>query len=188
MDACDGVTGIVADLGREPDAWDRLLPVVYDELHAIARRHLRRQRAGHTLNATALVHEAYLKLADHTSVPYGSRSHFFGVASRAMRQVLIDYARRSGASKRGGELRRVPLDEAEIAVTDRADTLLALDEALTRLSLLNDRLGRVVECRFFGGLTEEETAEVLGITERTVRRDWTKARLWLYAEIHGGAE
>jgi RNA polymerase sigma factor (TIGR02999 family) len=167
----------------ERDAWDRILPLVYDQLRRISSRHLRRQRDGHTLCTTALVHEAYLKLADHSDVPNASDAHFFRVASRAMRQVLVDHARRHRAEKRGGDWLRVPLDEAEVAGAARAETLLELDEALTRLAAMNERLARVVECRFFGGLTEEETAAALGITDRTVRRDWTKARLWLYGEM-----
>jgi len=185
MDAGRQVTELIVGLqDGDPLAWDRLLPLVYDELRRIARRQLRRQRGDHTLNTTALVHEAYLKLVDPARVPYASRAHFFAVASRAMRHVLIDYARKHATAKRGGEWQRVPLDELEISVEARADTLLALDEALTHLTQLNERLGRVVECRFFGGLTEAETAEALSITERTVRRDWVKARAWLYGAIH----
>jgi RNA polymerase sigma factor (TIGR02999 family) len=177
-----------ADLPEEDrDAWDRILPLVYDELRRISSRHLRRQRDGHTLCTTALVHEAYLKLADGTRVPYAGDVHFFRVASRAMRQVLVDHARRHQAEKRGGDWLRVPLDESEVAVVERAETLLELDEALTRLAGMNERLARVVECRFFGGLTEDETAAGLGVTARTVRRDWTKARLWLYGEMRKGA-
>jgi RNA polymerase sigma factor (TIGR02999 family) len=188
MDPGNQITGLVVELRQgDPDAWDRLLPLVYDELRRIARRQLRRERAGHTLNTTALVHEAYLKLVDQTRVPYEDRAHFFGIASRAMRQVLVSHARKYRAAKRGGEWRRVPFDEAEIRVDERAETLLALDEALTRLTEMNERLARVVECRFFGGMTEAETAAALGVTDRTVRRDWTKARLWLYGEIRAGA-
>lgn len=188
MNSGPQITELIAEFQNgDPDAWDRLLPLVYDELRRISHRHLRRQRGGHTLNTTGLVHEAFLKLVDQTRVPYAGRAHFFRVASRAMRQVLVDYARRHRAAKRGAEWRPIPLEEAEIAVEERADTLLALDEALTRLMRMNERLGRVVECRFFGGLTEEETAAALGITDRTVRRDWTKARLWLYGEIRAGA-
>jgi RNA polymerase sigma factor (TIGR02999 family) len=188
MDPGNQITGLVVELrDGDPDAWDRLLPLVYDELRRIARRQLRRERAGHTLSTTALVHEAYLKLVDQTRVPYEDRAHFFGIASRAMRQVLVSHARKYRTAKRGGEWRRVPLDEAEISVEERADTLLALDEALTRLAAMSERLARVVECRFFGGMTEAETAAALGVTERTIRRDWTKARLWLYGEIRAGA-
>jgi RNA polymerase sigma factor (TIGR02999 family) len=185
MDTGKQITELIIELqDGEPHAWDRLLPLVYDELRRIARRQLRRQRGGHTLSTTALVHEAYFKLIDPARVPYASRSHFFGVASCAMRQVLVAYARKHGAAKRGGDWQRVPLDFTQISVAERADTLIALDDALTRLAAMNERLSRVVECRFFGGLTEGETAEALSITERTVRRDWVKARAWLYGAMH----
>jgi RNA polymerase sigma factor (TIGR02999 family) len=188
MEASRQITALIAGLqDGEPEAWDRLLPHVYDELRRIAHAQLRRQRRGHTLNTTALVHEAYFKLVDQTRVPYAERVHFFGIAARAMRQVLIDHARRHATTKRGGGWQRISLDDAQISIEERADMLVALDEALTRLSVLNERLGRVVECRFFGGMTEEETAAALGVTDRTVRRDWTKARLWLYSELQGAA-
>ena len=133
-----------------------------------------------------MVHEAYLRLVDQTRVQWTDRKHFFGIASLAMRRILVDYARRHGAAMRGGNRRPVTLDEAAMSVDDRADTLVALDEALDRLRELDERLVRVVECRFFGGLTEEETAEALGVTARTVRRDWVKAKGWLYQELGGG--
>jgi RNA polymerase sigma factor (TIGR02999 family) len=185
MDARHQITELVAGLHDSgPEGWDRVLPIVYDELRRIAHRELRRQSGGgHTLNTTALVHEAYFKLVDQTAMSYGERAHFFGVASRAMRQVLIDHARRYATAKRGGGWQRLSLEAADVSVEERADILLALDEALTRLAVLNERLARVVECRFFGGLSEAETASVLGVTDRTVRRDWTKARLWLFSEL-----
>jgi RNA polymerase sigma factor (TIGR02999 family) len=167
----------------DPTAVERLLPLVYEELRCIAQRQLRRQRAGHTLSSTALVHEAYLKLVDQMSAGWTDRAHFFGVAARAMRQILINYAYKHGAAKRGAGWRRIPLDEAVLAVEDQAAMLLALDEALTRLARLNERLSRLVEYRFFGGMTEEEAATALGVSARTVRRDWLKARLWLYTEL-----
>jgi RNA polymerase sigma factor (TIGR02999 family) len=169
----------------DPDAWDDLVPLVYDELRRIAHNHLRKQREGHTLNTTALVHEAFLKLTDSESLDYRDRAHFFAVSARAMRQILVDHARKRATGRRGGDRQVLPLDEQEVAMEERAEELLALDEALTRLGQLNERLCRVVEYRFFGGLTEQETAQVLGVTDRTVRRDWTKARLWLYAELEG---
>jgi RNA polymerase sigma factor (TIGR02999 family) len=169
-----------------PDAYERLLPLVYEQLRAVARSQLRRERDGHTLSPTALVHEAYLKLVDPSGLEVRDRAHFFAVAARAMRQVLIDHARRHQAPKRGGDLQRVDLDAVEIAAGERAEVLLALDEALGRLGALNPRLSQLVELRFFGGLTEEETAEVLGVTSRTVRRDWIKARGWLHEEIARG--
>ena len=172
-------------------ALDRLLPLVYDELRAIARRELRRRQPGGTLDTTALVHEAYLKLVDRSCVRPADRAHFLGIAARAMRQVLVDHARRHAAAKRGGDVARVTFDEGAVAgplaADERADALLALDEALTRLAALSERLGRVVECRFFGGLSEQETADALGVTTRTVRRDWVKARAWLHRELHGEA-
>jgi RNA polymerase sigma factor (TIGR02999 family) len=178
------VTQLLLELGDgQSGAMDRLLPLVYDELRRIARRALRRERTGHTLATTGLVHEAYLRLVDQTRIGYTDRAHFFGVAARAMRQVLVDYARRHRAAKRGGAQRVVTLDEGALALEDRAESLLALDEALTDLESVDARLGQIVQCRFFGGLTEEETAEVVGVTARTVRRDWLKAKGWLYAQL-----
>jgi RNA polymerase sigma factor (TIGR02999 family) len=165
------------------EALDRLFPVVYERLRQIADIHLRGGAAGRTVTPTVLVHEAYLKLIDSARVQWEDRSHFLSLASRAMRQILIDHARRHRADKRGGDLRRVDLDDVQIAVAARADTLVALDEALVRLAAMSPRVAQVVELRFFGGLTEEETARVLGINDRTVRRDWTKARGWLHQEL-----
>ncbi len=165
------------------DAMERLLPLVYDELRRIAHRQLAGERDGHTVSTTALVHEAYFRLVDHRHAEWDSRAHFFRVAALAMRRVLVDYARQHRAAKRDGALRQVPLDDAVLVVTQRADLLLGLDEALTRLAALDARQGHVVECRFFGGLTEEETAGVLGVTARTVRRDWIKAKGWLHQEL-----
>lgn len=162
---------------------DRLYPLVYEELRRIAHRAIRGERTGHTLGTTGLVHEAYLGLVDQTRLEYRDRAHFYGIAARAMRHILVDYARRHGAAKRGGNLRAIALDEAILAVEDRADALLALDEALGELETMDPRLGQVVQCRFFGGLTEEETGEVLGVTARTVRRDWLKAKGWLYQHL-----
>jgi RNA polymerase sigma factor (TIGR02999 family) len=165
---------------------DRLFDIVYDELRGIAHNALQRERAEHTLGTTDLVHEAYLKLVDQTRVAWHDRSHFFAVAARAMRRILVDYARRHGAAKRGGEGRRVPLLDDALSVDERADLLIELDDALNRLETLSPRLARVVECRFFAGLSEEETAHALGVTDRTVRRDWVKARGWLYRELGPG--
>ena len=169
----DGRAGVV----------DQLYPLVYEELRRIAHRALRGERTGHTLGTTGLVHEAYLGLVDQTRLEYRDRAHFYGIAARAMRHILVDYARRHGAAKRGGNQRAIALDEAILAVEDRAEALLALDEALVELETLDPRLGQVVQCRFFGGLTEEETGEVLGVTARTVRRDWLKAKGWLYHHL-----
>jgi RNA polymerase sigma factor (TIGR02999 family) len=176
---------------NDPAAWDGLIPVVYAELRAIAHRQLHRERRDHTLSTTALVHEAYLRLVDQRRTQWQDRGHFFAIASRVMRRILIDSARRHRASKRGGADERVPLDETaavthtgpaadDMAAADqRADVLVALDNALDGLAALDARLVRVVECRFFAGLTEEETAAALGVTARTVRRDWAKAKGWL---------
>src|SRR5919199_366543 len=179
------VTKLLVDFAAgDREALDRLLPVVYDELRRIARRELRRERVDHTLTTTALVHEAYLTLVDQSRAQPGDRVRFFAVAATAMRRVLIEYARRRRAAKRGGGERPLSLDETAVAATDSAERLLALDDALTRLAALDPRQARVVECRYFGGLTEEETAEALGVTARTVRRDWVKAKGWLYRELH----
>jgi RNA polymerase sigma factor (TIGR02999 family) len=163
----------------------RVFDLVYDELRRIARRQLGRENVGHTLETTALVHEAYLRLVDQSRAQFSDRAHFFAVAAQMMRRVLIDHARRFRARKRGGDLRRVDLDRVEIPLDERADTLVALDEALTRLAALSPRLAQVVECRYFGGMTEEETAAALGVTDRTVRRDWVKAKGWIYSEMIG---
>ena len=170
------------------DAMDRLMPLVYDELRAIAHRQLRGERTQHTLSTTALVHEAYLKLVDQRRVNWQDRTHFFAVAARVMRRVLVDYARRRGAKKREGVRMEIPIEDAMIAIEDQADMLLELDEALTRLSERDERLARVVELRFFAGLTEDETAEVLGVSPRTVRYDWIKAKGWLYRELNDAAK
>jgi RNA polymerase sigma factor (TIGR02999 family) len=178
------VTQLLVELrDGQSGAMDRLFPLVYEELRRIARRALRRERTGHTLATTGLVHEAYLRLVDQTRIEYRDRAHFFGIAARAMRQILVDYARRHRAAKRGGAQRVVTLDEGALALEDRAETLLALDEALTDLEQVDARLGQIVQCRFFGGLTEDETAEVVGVTARTVRRDWLKAKGWLYQQL-----
>ena len=167
-------------------AFDRLLPMVYAELHGIAARQMRRERADHTLNATALVHEVYLKLMDQNQVSWQNRAHFYAIAARAMRQVLISYARKHNAEKRGGGAPNTLLDGKEIALGERADELLALDEALTRLAGFDQRLAQVVEYRFFGGLTIDETSAVLDVSSMTVKRDWNKAKAWLYRELHAG--
>ena len=164
-------------------AFDQMFPLVYDELRRIAHRQLGRERADQTIGTTALVHEAYLRLVDQTRAQLTDRAHFFAVAARAMRRILVDYARRHRAAKRGGAQAPVSLEDATLVADQRADSLVALDEALTRLAEVEDRLSRVVECRFFGGLTEEETAVALGVTARTVRRDWVKAKGWLSQEL-----
>ena len=182
------VTRLLLEFGAgDREALDRLVPLVYDELRRIARHELRRERVDHTLTTTALVHEAYLTLVDQARAEPGDRARFFAVAATAMRRVLIQYARSRQALKRGGGQRPLSLDEAAVVAEDGGEHLLALDEALTRLGALDERQARVVECRYFGGLTEEETAAALGITARTVRRDWVKAKGWLYRELHDPA-
>jgi RNA polymerase sigma factor (TIGR02999 family) len=165
------------------DSFDRLLPLVYDEMRRIAHGYLAGERADHTLRTTALVHEAYLKLVDTDRVQWRDRGHFLAAAAGAMRRILVDYARRYRSAKRGGGQPPVTFDENEIVVEDRAEMLIALDDALVRLAATDERLCRVVECRYFGGLSDAETAHALGITSRTVRRDWVKARGWLYEEL-----
>lgn len=180
------VTEALAALHKgDETARDRLVRAVYDELRGIARAHLRRERGDHTLVTTELVHEAYEKmLGPHAA--YSGRGHFFGAAARAMRQILVDHARRRGRVKRGGGERPVALDEiGEIAAGDGSDSvdIVDLDDALTRLAEMDPRQAAVVECRYFGGLTVEETAEALGISDSTVKREWRTARAWLYAAL-----
>lgn len=175
-------------LAPEPpgaDALDGLFPLVYDELRRMAHQRLRSERSGHTLSTTGLVHEAYLKLAGQTRAEWRDQGHFLAVAAQAMRRVLVDHARRHAAARRGGGAVQVNLDDVSVAVDEQADALVALDVALTRLAALDERMCRVVECRFFAGLTDDETARVLGVAPRTVWRDWVKARGWLYRELYG---
>ena len=174
------VTALLLEL-RDGDraAMDRIFPIIYAELHRIAHAQLLRERDGHTLSATALVHEAYFKLVDVTRVEWRDRVHFLSMAARAMRRILIDYAREQNAQRRGGGARPITLEEALVAVDLDSESLVALDEALGTLGAMNPRLVRVVECRFFGGMTEEETALALDVTSRTIRSDWVKARGWL---------
>jgi len=164
---------------------ERLVPIVYQELRAIAHRQLNARGRSGTLETTALVNEAYLKLVDQKRALWKDRAHFFALASLAMRQVLVDRAKAMATVKRGGERRRVTFDEMEIGVHDQPEVLLQLNEALEDLAKLEPRLARVVELRFFGGLTEEEIAEALGLTVRTVQRDWSKARMLLRRALEG---
>ena len=169
------------------DAVDRLFPLVYQQLRSAAESVLRSERPGHTLQPTALVHEAYLKLVGGGAIPAKDRSHFLSIAARAMRQILVDHARRRGARKRGQGETPLPLD-FPIADDGRGlafDELIALDDALDHLSENSPRLRSVVELRFFAGLNEEQIAETLGVTTRTVQRDWVRARAWLYREVYG---
>ena len=178
------VTQLLADLqdGR-PDAASQLIPLVYDELHRLARGQMRHERADHTLQATALVHEAYLRLVNQPQRTWQNRAHFIAVAAQVMRRILVDYARARRTSKRGSAPQRVPLEEPLLFTEEQSDDLVSLDEALERLAQFDHRQSRVVELRFFGGLTAEETAEVLGISSKTVKRDWTVARAWLHREV-----
>jgi RNA polymerase sigma factor (TIGR02999 family) len=179
------ITGLLIALRNgDQSAMDRLLPLVYDDLRERAHRQLSHRASGDTLSTTALVHEAYLKLAGSAQHSYQDRVHFFAVASRAMRQILVDYARRGTAGKRNGG-RVVTLDPEAVPSGDRGEELLALDEALARLERVDERLARTVELRFFGGLSVEETAELQGVSPRTVKRDWRKARAFLYNEMRG---
>lgn len=166
------------------EALDLLLPLVYDELHRQAARFLSRERAGHTLQTTALIHETYLKLTDQREVNWQNRAHFFGVAAQAMRRILVDYAKARHRAKRGGIGENLPLEAATLAVSDeKSIDLEALDEALTRLAEFDERQARIVELRYFGGLSIEETAEVLRISRATVKSDWNVAKTWLRHEI-----
>jgi RNA polymerase sigma factor (TIGR02999 family) len=162
---------------------DDVFAAVYEELRRVAHRHLRGERTGHTLDTTALVHEAYLELAKLDHVRWPGRAYVLAAASRAMRRVLVDYAVARRAQKRGGGVVAGPLDDAVAMALARGDELLALDEALDRLTAANARCGHVVECRFFGGMSVEETAEALGTSPATVKRDWTTARAWLNREL-----
>jgi RNA polymerase sigma factor (TIGR02999 family) len=165
-------------------ALDRLMPLVYEPLRRLAHQRLRRERSGHTLGTTALVHEAYLKLVDQRRVRWQDRAHFYAVASMAMRRILVNYAKMRGRDKRGGGAVAIPLDEdREAGTSGNAVDVVALDEVLLRLATLSERACRVVECRYFGGLSIEETAEALGVAPMTVKRDWLLAKTWLHREL-----
>lgn len=178
------VTGLLM-AWRDGDrvALDQLVPLVYAELRHVAHCHMRGERPGHLLQTTALVNEAYLRLVDITRVQWQSRTHFFAVAAQMMRRVLVDAARERGAHKRGGDLRLVPLDEARTLAQERSLDLVALDEALESLSRIDPRKARVIELRYFGGLSVDEAAEVIGVSGDTVMRDWKMAKLWLLREL-----
>jgi RNA polymerase sigma-70 factor (ECF subfamily) len=196
-----GVTGVgdPAAVSREGDvsillrAWsdgdqnalDKLAPIVYDELRRLARYYLHRERPGHSLQATALVNEAYLRLVDYKRMRWGNRAHFFAVSAQLMRRILVDHARRHNL-RRGGAVQHVELEDIAVVGGDRAENLVALDDALQSLARMDARKARVVELRFFGGLSVDETAEVLQISPVTVMRDWSSARAWLYREMGGG--
>jgi RNA polymerase sigma-70 factor (ECF subfamily) len=183
----DEVTQLLVAWSRgDASALDQLTPLVYHELRRLAHRYLSRERPGHTLQTTALVHEAYLRLVDQKEVPWQNRAHFFAVGAQVMRHILIDHARKHHYAKRGGHGQRVLLDEAAVMAPGRAADLVALDEALTELKELDSRKSRVVELRYFGGLSIEETAQVLQVSPMTVRRDWRSAKAWLYQAMTSG--
>ena len=179
-----GVTDLLVHWSEgDQEALNKLIPLVYDELHKLASRYLRRERRDHTLQTTSLVHEAYLKLVNQRDANFENRLHFFAVAAQIMRRILVDYARRHHASKRGGDLYKLSLDEALVTSEEKGADLLALDEALERLAAIDPRQSRVVELRVFAGLTLEETAQALNISPSTVRREWSMAKAWLHRQI-----
>ena len=171
---------LVAWSNGDHEALNKLLPLVNAELRQLARRYMRRENPGHTLQTSALVNEAFLRLIDQKRVRWQNRAHFLGIAAQLMRRILIDHARKHHYAKRGGGAVKVSLDEAAAATTSRAAELLAVDEALEKLTAMDARKGRIVELRFFGGLSLEETAEVMGISSRTVQREWRAAKAWLH--------
>lgn len=178
------VTQLLVDWRNgDKQALDRLMPLVYDELRRIASRYMKREREGHTLQTTALVNEAYLRMVGQDDVDWQNRAHFFGVAASVMRHLLVDHARARGRVRRGADPQQVSLDEAAVVSNQKGEELLALDEALTRLASIDSRKVKIVELRYFSGLTAEETAEVLGVSEITVKREWLKAKAWLYREL-----
>jgi RNA polymerase sigma factor (TIGR02999 family) len=168
-----------------PRALDELMPLVYEDLRRLAKRYMRGQRAGHSLQTTALVNEAYLRLIDSSRVNWRDRTHFYAISAQLIRRVLIDFARAKNSLKRGGELIKVTLDERVSTPFEKEADLIALDDALQNLAKMNSRQSQIVELRYFGGLSEEEIAETLDISVRTVRRDWSVARAWLYRELSG---
>jgi RNA polymerase sigma factor (TIGR02999 family) len=180
------VTRLLLDWGKgDQSALEQLIPLVHDELRRVARRHMARERAGHTLQATALVNEAYLRLIDIKQVQWQNRAHFFAMSARLMRRILVDFARSKKYQKRGGGAQQVTLDEALVVSAGRGDDLVALDDAITALAEVDSRKAQVVEMRFFGGLSVEETAEALHVSPDTVMRDWKLAKAWLLRELKG---
>lgn len=180
------ITQLLAEWsGGNQSALDELYPLVYDELHRLARRYMIRERKGHTLQTTALINEAYVRLVDQKNVHWANRSHFFAISAQIMRRILIDHARRHAYAKRGGGAQQVSLEEAAIVARDQSAELLKLDEALKSLTEMDPRRGQVVELRYFGGLNNEEIAGILNVSENTVTRDWNMARAWLYQQLTG---
>ena len=182
----ENITDLLVSYGRgDKESLDKLMPVVYDELRRQAARYLRREQPGHTLQTTALIHEAYVRLVDQRIVQWQNRAHFFGIAAQMMRRILVDHARTKKRAKRGGSDIKVSLDDATVAVKGQDLDVVAIDEALSRLAKIDEQQSRVVELRFFSGLTVEETAEVMGISPATVKRDWSMAKAWLHRELSG---
>ena len=167
----------------DQSALDKLMPLVYEELHRLAHQHMRREKPGHMLQTSALLNEAYVRLVDQSRVHWENRGHFFGIAARLMRQILVDEARRQSFAKRGGGMIQVPLDEATTTTQQQSVNVVALDDAMKSLEKIDERKSRIVELRFFGGMSIEETAEVLKVSPGTVMRDWTFARAWLRKEM-----
>jgi RNA polymerase sigma factor (TIGR02999 family) len=182
------VTQLLTKLSKgDNEASTRLIALVYSELRAMAGRCMRRERPDHTLQATVLVHEAYMRLAGQDGIQWQSRAHFFGIAARVMRRILLDYAREHRAAKRGGAATRIAFDEALVVSDDRLEDILILDESLQKLAAVDPEQGRLVELRFFAGMTVEETSEVMGISTATVKREWSHAKAWLRREMDGRA-
>ena len=182
------ITQLLAEWSEgNQSALDELYPLVYEELHRLARRYMSRERKGHTLQTTALINEAYVRLVDQRNVRWANRSHFFAISAQIMRRILIDHARRHAYAKRGGGAKQVSLEEAAIVAPDQASELVRLDEALQTLAKMDERRCHVVELRYFGGLSNEEIAGVLKVSENTVTRDWNLARAWLYQQLIGSA-
>ena len=183
---CGEASGLLRAWGDgDRGALDKLTPIVYDELHRLARRYMRGERPGHSLQTSALVNEAYMRLVDYKSMQWQNRAHFFAVSAQLMRRILVEHARRHNL-KRGGGVQHVSLEETAIIGGDRATDLVALDDAMRALAGVDSRKAQVVEMRFFGGLSVEETAEVLKVSSVTVMRDWSTAKAWLYRELTGG--
>ena len=182
-----GITQLLAAWSNgDESALDAIVPLVYDELHRMARRFMARQNPGHTLQPTALINEAFIKLVGNENKEWKDRAHFFGVAAQAMRHILVDYARSRNYAKRGAGAQRVELDQALMVTQERSGDIVALDDALNELSKVDPRKSQVVELRYFGGLTVEETAEVLKVSTVTIMRDWSLAKAWLYRELAKG--
>jgi RNA polymerase sigma factor (TIGR02999 family) len=179
------ISGLLVEWGKgNESAGDELIPLVYAQLHRLAARHMARERTDHSLQATALVNEAYLRLVDQRQARWQNRAHFFALASRIMRRILVDHARRRGYVKHGGDAHQVSLDDAMIVSKSTAPDVVALDDALNSLAAIDPRKSQVVELRYFGGLSIEEAAEVLKVSPITVRRDWNTAKAWLYRELN----